>query len=259
MPLLGAVRLSEFAPRYCWVIYFELNWLRHNTLYSPTTWSDKLSGKILSSVADSLCNCSAYRWSLISLKFVYICWTYCPSSWIMMSQVPHQKDQNSQPNYGAELCCSDSHIQWRNDSILHSRNSHKPPNHEWIIFVFINIYKDVHTTLQIWLIVPVLSTHPCLPLTDSLCKPKCISLVLLNWHALDKHLNLEVTPYNTEWLWWPTNTQQNSRLNKNTQGSHNKQTKQNQKQPRATHITKITWGNWEVSLSTTPVHLKMAS
>jgi hypothetical protein len=35
-----------------------------------------------------------------------------------------------------------------------------------------------------------------------------------------------------------------SRLSKNTQGSHNGQTKQNQKQPHATHITKITTGNY---------------
>jgi hypothetical protein len=33
-------------------------------------------------------------------------------------------------------------------------------------------------------------------------------------------------------------TQQNSRPSKNTQGSHNQQTKQQQKQPRATNVTK---------------------
>jgi hypothetical protein len=33
-----------------------------------------------------------------------------------------------------------------------------------------------------------------------------------------------------ERLWWPTNTQQNSHPSKNIQGSHNQQTKQNQKQ-----------------------------
>jgi hypothetical protein len=37
-----------------------------------------------------------------------------------------------------------------------------------------------------------------------------------------------------ERLRWPTNTQENSRPNKNIQGSHNQQTKQNQKQTRAT-------------------------
>jgi hypothetical protein len=35
-------------------------------------------------------------------------------------------------------------------------------------------------------------------------------------------------------LWWSTNTQQNSRPSNNIQGSHNQQTKQDHKQPRAT-------------------------
>jgi hypothetical protein len=55
-----------------------------------------------------------------------------------------------------------------------------------------------------------------------------------------------------EGLWWPTNTQQNSRLSQNIQGSRNQQTKQIQKQPRTTQghpnktvgnpITRITRG-----------------
>jgi hypothetical protein len=42
---------------------------------------------------------------------------------------------------------------------------------------------------------------------------------------------------------WPTSTTE-LRPSKNTQGSHKQQTIQNQKQPRATHITKITKGNY---------------
>lgn len=68
VPLLDAVRLSEFVPWYCWTIYLELNWLGHSALYSPISSSEKLNSKILSSVADRLRNCSVYRWSLTSLQ-----------------------------------------------------------------------------------------------------------------------------------------------------------------------------------------------
>jgi hypothetical protein len=69
-----------------------------------------------------------------------------------------------------------------------------------------------------------------------------------------------------ERLWWLTSTQQNSYPNKNTQGSHNQQTEQNQKQPRATHITrnnkrkeKSHYTEQQSPKLVQPVQLKMAS